>query len=137
MKTIVIDTSALMRLFIPDGDIPVGVDKLMLEAEKDEAVILAPGLMIIEAGQVIFKKSKEKLLTDEEAEFLYADILSLPIRLYDPPDFAASALKLSLAHNITVYDALFIAVAQFYSAIFVTVDRKLAKTAERLNIETL
>lgn len=135
MKTIVMDTSALMRLFIPDGEIPAGVDKMILEAEKDESVILAPGLMVVEAGQVIFKKWKEKLLTQEEAESLYTDILSLPIRLYDNSEFASSALKLSLSHNVTVYDALFLAIAQFYSATLITVDEKLKKTAKRLNLE--
>ena len=79
MRTIVIDTCTLMRLFIPDGAIPVGLDRLMLEAEKDEAVILAPSLILVEAGQVIYKKWKDKFLTKDEAESLYSDILKLPI----------------------------------------------------------
>ena len=137
MKTIVIDTSALMRLFIPDGEIPAGLDKLILEAEKDEAVILAPGLMVIEAGQVVYKKWKEKLLTEDEAESLYADILSLPIRLYDNSDYAMSALKIAFAHKTTVYDALFLSIAQFYSATLITVDQKLKKIAKKLDLVTI
>ena len=136
MKTFVIDTSALMRLFIPDGELPDGIDKLILEAEKDEAVILAPGLMIIEAGQVIFKKWKEKLLTEDEAESLYADIMTLPIRLCDNTDFAVDAFKLSLLHDITVYDALFLSIARFYSATLITVDRELKNSAQKTGLET-
>ncbi len=134
MKTVVIDTSALMRLFIPDGPIPAGLDQLILEAEKSETAILAPSLISIEAGQVIYKKWKEKLLTKDEAESLYSDVLSLPIKLYDNSDFAASALSIALSNKTTVYDALFLSIAQFYAATLITVDQKLKRTAEKLNL---
>lgn len=137
MKTIVLDTSALMRLFIPDGEIPEGLEQLILEAEKDEVEILAPNLIIIESAQVIFKKCNQELLTKDEANSLFGDIQSLPIRLYEPHEFISSALELALVQNISVYDALFLSMAKYYSATLVTVDNKLKKTAIKLRLNIL
>jgi len=137
MKTIVLDTSALMRLFIPDGAIPDGLDQLILDAEKDEVDLLAPSLIIIESAQVLFKKWNQELLTKAEAESLFGDIQSLPIRLFEPAEFIKSALSIAIAQNITVYDALFISIAQYYSATLITVDNKLKKTAIKLKLKTM
>lgn len=137
MKTIVLDTSALMRLFIPDGPIPDGLDQLILDAEKDEVDLLAPNLIIIESAQVLLKKSNQELLTKDEAESLFGDIRSLPIRLFEPAEFIKTALSIAIDQNITVYDALFVSIAQYYSATLVTVDSKLKKTAIKLKLNTL
>ena len=137
MKTIVLDTSALMRLFIPDGAIPDGLDQLILDSEKDEVELMAPSLIIIESAQVLFKKWSQELLTKDEAETLFEDIRSLPIRLFEPAEFIKSALDIAMAQNITVYDALFVSVAQYYSATLITVDNKLKKTAIKLKLNRI
>jgi len=137
MKTIVLDTSALMRLFIPDGPIPDGLDQLILEAEKDEVELLAPSLIIIESAQVLLKKWNQKKLTKDETESLFGDIRSLPIRLFEPAEFIEPALSIAIDQNINVYDALFVSIAQFYSAMLVTVDDKLKKTAIKMRLNTM
>ena len=137
MKTIVLDTSALMRLFIPDGAIPDGLDELILDAEKDEVELLAPSLLMIESAQVLFKKLNQELLTKDEAESMFDDIRSLPIRLFEPAEFIKSAFGIAIAQNITVYDALFVSIAQYYSATLITVDNKLKETAIKLKLNIM
>ena len=126
-----------MRLFIPDGAIPDGLDQLILDSEKDEVELMAPSLIIIESAQVLFKKWSQELLTKDEAETLFEDIRSLPIRLFEPAEFIKSALDIAMAQNITVYDALFVSVAQYYSATLITVDNKLKKTAIKLKLNRI
>lgn len=137
MKTIVLDTSALMRLFIPDGAVPDGLEQLILDAEKDDVALLAPSLIIIESAQVVFKKWHQGLLTKDEAESLFKDIQSLPLRLFEPDEFIKAALRVAMAEKITVYDALFVSLAQYHAATLITVDNKLRKIASKLKLNTL
>ena len=79
---VVVDTSALLRLFIPDGPIPEGIESALREAERGNDILLAPELILPEAAQVLLKKKKQGLLTREEMGELLDCIISLPIRLF-------------------------------------------------------
>ncbi len=83
----------------------------------------------------MFKKWKQEFLT--KAESLFGDIQSHPIRLFEPAEFIKSALSIAIDQDITVYDALFISIAQFYFATLITVDNKLKKTANKLKLSTM
>lgn len=50
---VVLDTSALLRLFIPDGELPEGVGECIAAAEQGAIGVLAPELILAEAGQVV------------------------------------------------------------------------------------
>ena len=66
MKTVVLDTSALMRFYIPDGPIPGDMEKIVESAWQAEAVLLIPELALAEAGQVLLKKQQSKQNKGEE-----------------------------------------------------------------------
>lgn len=55
-----------------------------------------------------------------------AQLLDLPISITPTADLAAEALDLALAHDITVYDATYLALAIRETATLVTADEKLA-----------
>ena len=61
-----IDTSALLRFFVPDGPIPVGLEPALRGAAKGEASLIAPELILAESGQVLLKKRRQNLLEAEE-----------------------------------------------------------------------
>jgi predicted nucleic acid-binding protein len=73
-----IDTSAFLRLFIPDGEIPSGLEEYMRAVERGE--------------------------------------------------------NLAMAHNLTVYDALFVALARQKRARLFTADAKVARVARDLGL---
>lgn len=75
----VIDTSALMRLIIPDGPIPSGLDAFMRGAERGEHEVAAPDLMWVEAANVLNKKRRHGILTEEEARQALGLLLRMPI----------------------------------------------------------
>ena len=52
--TFVIDTSARLRLFIPDGPLPDGLNAAVSGAERGEFVLLAPELVLTEAGRIAY-----------------------------------------------------------------------------------
>ncbi len=54
----VVDTSALIRLFIPYGPLPDGFDKFLRGVERGLNTAIAPELLVAEATNVINKKQK-------------------------------------------------------------------------------
>ena len=137
MITAVIDTSALMRLYIPDGPVPESLERLLAGAERDEVVLMAPELLFAEAGQVLYKKCAQKLLTKEEAFALLREITCLPFHTAGHTDLIEDALGIALTENITAYDAIFLALAERFTAYFITVDEKLQKTAHTRGLPTV
>ena len=49
----VIDTSALIRLFIPDGPVPVGLEEFFRGVERGTNIAIAPELLVVESANVI------------------------------------------------------------------------------------
>jgi predicted nucleic acid-binding protein len=77
----VIDTSALIRVFVPDGPMPEGLETFLQGAETGMHIALAPELTLAEAGNVLHKKRRRGELSDEEAHTLLSLVQSMPIRL--------------------------------------------------------
>lgn len=129
-----VDTSALMRLYIPDGPVPDGLRKALQNAERGNDTLIAPELILAEAGQVLHKKRAEGVVSDEETEALLDSILALPLRLFSHRDLLPVACDLAAEINLTVYDALFLALAQRHNAALFTADEKLGRAAKKLNL---
>ena len=87
----VVDTSAFMRLYIPDGPIPEGLESAFRNAERGNDSLIAPELILAECGQVLHKKRAQHALTDEELNALLNSILDLPIRLFAHGDLLTPA----------------------------------------------
>jgi predicted nucleic acid-binding protein len=132
MKTVVMDTSALLRLFIPDGPVPDGAEDAIRRVGQGSAAILVPELALAEAGQVLLKKVAARVLKPEEARELLLDILALPLQLFSHKPLLPRAFELAGAHGVTVYDALFLSLAEKYEAILVTADDEMRKTARKM-----
>ena len=132
--SVVVDTSALLRLFIPDGPIPDGMESALREAERGNTALLAPELILAEAAQVILKKNKEGILTLEEMRELLDSISSLPIRLFKHKPIIPRSVELALEHKLTVYDALFLALAEGKNSTLITADRLLQRAAKKMGL---
>jgi predicted nucleic acid-binding protein len=128
----VIDTSALMRLYIPDGPVPEGLENSLQNSERGIDSLLAPELILAECGQVLHKKRTQNLLTEGELISLLDSILDLPIRLFALGDLLKPACELAATTNLTVYDALFLALAKRHSAPLLTADDRLRDAASQL-----
>lgn len=128
------DTSALMRLYIPDGPLPDGLGKALQNAGRGNDALIAPELILAEAGQVLHKKRAQNVISDAETEALLDRILALPIRLFSHRALLPVACDLAVEINLTVYDALFLALAQRHNAVLFTADEKLGYAAQKLNL---
>ena len=130
----VIDTSALIRLFVPDGPLPDGFEEFLRGVERGFNSAIAPELLPAETANVINKKRKSGEFDDDESKRLLSDLLSIPIRLFPHRALILRAFDLAGKHNLTVYDTLYLALAEEHGAVIFTADRKLLKIAAKLKL---
>jgi predicted nucleic acid-binding protein len=128
----VVDTSAIIRLYIPDGPLPDGFEAFLRGVERGLNMAIAPELLLAESANVLIKKRKTKELTAAEADKLLTEIIELPIRLFPHRPLIPRAFDLALDHSVSIYDTLYLALAQEHGAIVFTSDLKLQKIAAKL-----
>ncbi|MBW2026286.1 MAG: type II toxin-antitoxin system VapC family toxin [Deltaproteobacteria bacterium] len=117
----VVDTSALLRLFVPDGPLPNGFKEFLTGVERGVNVAIAPELLLAEAANALNKKRK-------------SDLLTVPIRLFPHRPILMRALELAEDNGLTVYDNLYLALAEEHGGVIYSADRKLIKAASRLGL---
>jgi predicted nucleic acid-binding protein len=132
MSIWVVDTSALIRLYVPDGPLPDNLETCIESAWRAESNLLAPELLLAEAGQVLRKKELAGFLQPAEGDEIIQAICSLPITWIGHADLLPSAIQIARDHELTVYDALFLALAMDRKAGLVTADKQLGICFERL-----
>ncbi|MDD3473940.1 MAG: type II toxin-antitoxin system VapC family toxin [Syntrophaceae bacterium] len=130
----IIDTSAVIRLFIDDGPITEGLEKFLREVERGNAIALAPELMLVEAANVLYKKMLRDELTSEEAKSLLDEITRLPIRREGHDQILQRSFAIAENTNLTVYDSLFLSLAEYRSGVLFTGDNKLLQAAKGMGL---
>ncbi len=130
----VIDTSALIRLFVPDGPIHPEVETALNQAASGAAVVFAPQLILVEAANVLLRKRRRGELSVQEFGELLVAVKSLPIRLCDHESLLLPACALAEEYNLSAYDALYLALAEQHGARLITNDDALDKVASMVGL---
>jgi predicted nucleic acid-binding protein len=128
----VVDASALVRLFVPDGPLPEGFERFMRGVERGQDTAIAPELLMAEAANVLHKKRLAGDLTGSESDQLLAEFLAVPIRFFTHSPIIARAFELARDYRLTVYDTLYLALAEEHGAVLFTSDSRLKKAAADL-----
>lgn len=130
----VIDTSALIRLFVPDGPLHPEIETAFNRAASGADVVLAPQLLLAESGNVLLRKQRRGELSSSELNELLQTITSLPIRLCEHGPLLLPAVTLAQTHSLTVYDALYLAAAEQHGARLISSDGALANAARAIGV---
>lgn len=130
----VVDTSALIRCFIPDGPTAVGLDQALRQAECGDMVLFAPQLLLVEAGSVILKKQRNGVLSAVEGKEILGLVTQMPIRYTAHDSVLESALSLAVEWSLSYYDAIFIALALDRGGRLYTCDEQVADVARKLGV---
>jgi predicted nucleic acid-binding protein len=100
---------------------------LMDEALRADAVILVPELALAEVGEVLRKKEHAKGLTRKEVDTILHSLLRLPLEIVGHAELIEDALDIARRSKLTVYDALFLALARQRRCDLITADARLAR----------
>jgi predicted nucleic acid-binding protein len=118
---IVLDASAAIELLRGS---PVGLELARRLCEPDTAVH-APHLLTVEVAQVLRRLAASGALSDERARQAIDDLAALDVARYEHEPFLDRMW--SLRHNLTAYDAAYVALAEVLDAPLVTMDARLAE----------
>ncbi len=130
MKNYVIDASIAVKWYIPEP-LCEAADQYLQLYKENQAILWAPDLLIIEVGNVLWKKMRTSEITGDDARaILHALTVYCPLKLLPASDLLPAALDLALALGLTVYDSLYLAMAIAVSAELVTADSEIVKLAK-------
>lgn len=131
MKKFVIDASIAVKWYIPEHSSESTLLYLDLY-KQNQALLIAPDLIIAEVGNVIWKKVTLQEITAEEARQI-SDLFAnfCPIKLFSGNKLLPTAMELSLNLNLTIYDSLYLSLAVSEEAIMVTADKEIKKKADK------
>ena len=136
MTIVVVDTSALLRLYVPDGPLPPGLEEAIDDAWRGDGVLMMPELALAEAAQVLWKKEQLGALTPSEAREVLDAILDLPIEFLGHRELLTDAAVVARDHRLTVYDALFLSAALRRGADLITADDRLHRVFQNVSDST-
>ena len=128
----VLDTSALLRLYLADGPQPPSLEPAIQRGCSGDALLLVPDLCLLECASVLLKQVQRQLLSADECRALLADVLQLPLRPTSSSELACAALDQAMALSLSVYDASYLALALKQGAHLITADKQLARAAATL-----
>jgi predicted nucleic acid-binding protein len=118
--SVVVDASVLVKALLNTGP----------DGEWAEAIVAgdslhAPDLVLAEATNVLRRLELAKAITTAEANAAHEDLMQLNIELFSFEPFAERAWE--LRHNLTSYDAWYVALAEALRVPLATFDERLAK----------
>lgn len=137
---LVIDASVLIKFYVPEI-LSDRAQEVMSWVADGELMLLAPDLLYPETGNILWKKQRLHELTPDEVEEIVDAITSLPIKIEYSRQIMPLSVSIALHSGITVYDAMYVAVAGIYETKMITADRRLVgalgKTEFKNNVQWL
>lgn len=123
MSVFVVDASVVLKWFVPE--IHSDAARRLLAATHQ---FLSPDLLFPEVGNAIWKKVRRGELTAEEGQRLAADISSVAVETVSTRGLMIDAHALAVTTGLTVYDAMYLALAIRLKTDLVTADDRLDRT---------
>lgn len=128
---IVVDASAVLEVLL-QTPAAGAVSKRIFESRE---TLHAPHLLDVEVAQVLRRYARSGTLSPRRGAEAIEDLLDLPVSRY-PHDVLLPRIW-QLRHNVTAYDAAYIALAEALGATLVTRDRALAAAPARARVEVV
>jgi predicted nucleic acid-binding protein len=128
---IVVDASAVLELLLNTPRAGRVAGRLFGAGET----LHAPHLLDLEVAQVLRRYAASGALAEDRGDQALEDLGDLPVERYPHHPFLGRIW--ALRHNLTAYDAAYIALAEALGAPLVTRDAALARAEHRASVEVL
>jgi len=120
MPSFVVDTSVAVKWVLPEAGQDLAL-ALLTHADR----LIAPGLLLLEAANVFWLRSRQGLLREQEGQQGLALLQQALDIEPDDPRLVRRALAISHALDHPVYDCLYLALAERHEMAMVCEDRRL------------
>ncbi len=130
MANIVVDSSVVIKWFDAEP-YAAEADRILTAYETGALVLLAPDILPAEVGNIIWKKQTLlKRLTAMEAQEILRKFQALSFTLMPTAILLDDAYHFAIAHQRTVYDALYLVLSIREQCPFVTADERLVNAVK-------
>lgn len=129
-RSLVIDASVAVKWFVPEAG-STEARALLDRSERWEVALLAPELVLIETAHVLRGRVRQGEVTVTEARTALDRLFFTFSRIVPDEALVKAALGISFDLPVSVYDALYVALANRDDAELVTADRRLAAAVPR------
>ncbi len=116
----VVDSSTIVAALVDTG--PHGT---WAEQVIESGALHAPELLRVEVTNVLRRLERAQEITTPEANAAYEDFMQLDVELFSFQDFSDRVWE--LRHNVTSYDAWYVALAEALELPLATLDERLSK----------
>lgn len=123
MSLFVVDSSVGIKWFVPEVLSP---DALAFRNSGHELHV--PAFFDVEITNIVWKKLQRGELTRQDAGFIVQLLPTLPVTRHSESPILAPAFHLACQSQRTVYDSLYIALAQRLGGVMMTADQRLANS---------
>jgi predicted nucleic acid-binding protein len=117
----VVDASVLVAALVDAGPHGAWAEQVLADGS-----LQAPELVLAEVTNTFRRLERAKLITTPEANAAQDDLMELDIRLFPFEPFADRIWE--LRHNVTSYDAWYVALAEALKLPLATLDEPLSKS---------
>jgi predicted nucleic acid-binding protein len=116
----VVDASALLEVLLRTPAASAVAARIFAAGHT----LHAPHLLDVEVAQVLRRYAAHGDISGERGRSALVDLADMPVRRY--PHGVLMSRVWGLRHNLTAYDALYVALAEALDAVLLTRDRRLA-----------
>jgi predicted nucleic acid-binding protein len=123
MSVYVVDASVVLKWFVPEIHSDAAARLLSTTHQY-----LSPDLLFPEVGNAIWKKVRRGELTAGEGQSLAADVARIAVETVSTRGLMIDAQALAVTTGLTVYDAMYLALAVRLETELITADDRLNRT---------
>jgi predicted nucleic acid-binding protein len=123
----VVDASVAVKLYLNE---PLAAEAAALFSQltaTPPAVLSVPDLFYPECANIFWKHCQRGNCSPAQATAFMAALRSLPLQRLPTFDFSSDALSLALTHNLSAYDACYVALANRLGVPLITADQRLER----------
>ncbi len=121
---LVVDASVASKWFIPE-ELSDAADRLLASDHE----LAAPDLLLVEAGNILWKKARLGEISPADAGAVLADLAGGVLTLRPSAPLASRALAIAHELDHPVHDCLYLALAEAEGGTVVTADRRFLRQA--------
>ena len=119
MSRYVVDASVAIKWFLPEIH-----SEAALRLRRSRSRLHVPALMTLELGNVLAKKIRRGELTRTEGDVILKELKHLPLQRHADERLFPTAYQLALDTQRSVYDCLYLALAEAVDGEMITADHK-------------
>lgn len=131
----VVDVSVLIQAYILEADTKRVYTLLAGLKNNPPDPLHIPEFAPLECANILWKHVRFSGMIEAQAEKSIDELLDLPLAIHISKHLLKRALKIGLAHQLAIYDSIYLALAENLNIPLITVDTKQAETAKKVGIQ--